>query len=103
MAATLVPGSGNLLQMAVCCYIPRQGAQWRKAWEAFTNGRVVPFWFRRGVGSMWGRVAIFDVRPFPTSPTSRRLVRRLTGHGRMLHSSNLKEGKNLTRDFIIQT
>ena len=65
VAATLVPGPGNLVQMAVW-YIP-QAAQWRKAWEAFTNGRVVAFWGRRGVGSMWGRVAIYHIRPPPPS------------------------------------
>ena len=102
VAATLVPGPGNLVQMAVwwhsavvhvvqrvvqircgtsCGSIPRQAARWREAWEAFTNGRVVAFWGRRGVGSMWGRVAIYHIRPAP-SPSLMLVIRLMPTNSR---------------------
>ena len=46
----------------VCAWEPRTStfrrAGQRKAWEPFTNGRLVAFSGTRGVRSMWGRVAI---------------------------------------------
>ena len=45
-----------------CAWEPRTStfrrAGQRKAWEPFTNGRLVAFSGTRGVRSMWGRVAI---------------------------------------------